>query len=765
MSETVNVQVPEVDLTACDEEPIHIPGCVQPHGILFVLKEPQLEILQVSDNTLSFLGIPPGDLLNNSLETFLDEGQINSLKESLSPEGWQSVNSIKLSVELPGKKQSFDGIIHRLDGFLILELEPALSKESLSFANFYHLMRSSISKLKAAANLDKLCHVIVKEVRKLTGFDRVMVYRFDPKEGHGTAIAEDKLESLSPYLGLRYPASDIPKQARKLYCSNWIRLIPDVAYQPVAMVPANNPLTNQPIDLSYSLLRSVSPTHIEYLQNMGVTASMSVSLIKDKKLWGLIACHHQSPKYVPYEVRTACEFIGQLMSLEIASKEEIEGTDYRIEAKSILAKLLEAMSAEDNFMDGLVQQPQILLNLVNASGAAVYFDEECTLAGETPPESEIKRLIEWVGRNYHQEVFYTDCLSNLYPEAEKFKDTASGLLALDLSKTQRNYVLWFRPEVIQTVDWGGNPNKPVEVESDWNVRLSPRKSFERWRETVRLKSLPWKQSEIEAALDLRNAIISIVLRKADELAKLNVELSRSNSDLDSFAYIASHDLKEPLRGIHNYASFLIEDYADKLDEEGVSKLKTLVRLTQRMEDLIDSLLYFSGMGRVDLSVEETDLNELVSHILEILKPRIEQAKIDISIPKPLPAIRCDWVRVGEVFNNLITNAIKYSDKLEKWIEIGFQEPPQPADRINQDQPIIFYVKDNGIGIRQKHLDIIFRIFKRLHAPDKYGGGTGAGLTIAKKIVERHGGEIWAESTFGQGSTFYFTLQSGIILRS
>ncbi len=303
---------------------------------------------------------------------------------------------------------------------MILELEPALSKESLSFANFYHLMISSISKLKAAANLDKLCQVIVKEVRKVTGFDRVMVYRFDPDEGHGTVIAEDKLESLSPYLGLRYPASDIPKQARRLYCSNWIRLIPDVAYQPVAIVPANNPLTNLPLDLSYSVLRSVSPTHIEYMQNMGVTASMSVSLIKDKKLWGLIACHHQSPKYVPYEVRTACEFLGQVMSLEIASKQESEGTDYRMKVKSLLAKLLEAMSAVENFMDGLVQQPQILLNLVSASGAAFYFDEECTLAGETPQESDIKRLIEWVGRNYHQEVFYTDCLSNLYPEAEKF---------------------------------------------------------------------------------------------------------------------------------------------------------------------------------------------------------------------------------------------------------------------------------------------------------------------------------------------------------
>ncbi|WP_017720187.1 ATP-binding protein [Kamptonema formosum] len=769
MSELVNVQVPEMDLTACDEEPIHIPGCVQPHGGLFVLKEPQLEILQVSNNTSSFLGISPQDLIGKTLDVFLDGAQVNCLKDSLSPAGLPSVSPIKLSVSLTDRQLNFDGAVHRNDdGTVILEIEPSLSKENLSFANLYHSIKSSIYTLKAAANLDSLCQVIVKEVRKLTGFDRVMLYRFDPGEGHGTVIAEDKLESLNPYLGLRYPASDIPKQARRLYCLNWIRLIPDIAYQPVEIVPANNPISNLPIDLSYSFLRSVSPIHIEYLQNMGVSASMSVSLIKDNKLWGLIACHHQSPKYVPYEVRTACEFIGQVMSLEIASKEESEDADYRIEAKSILAKFLEVMSAEENFITGAVKHQHILLNLVSAGGAAVYFDGECALAGVTPQESEVKHLIEWVNRTDSQDVFYTDSLPSLYPEAEKFKDAACGLLALSISKTQKNYVLWFRPEVLQTVEWGGNPNKLVGVGSDGSdarVRLSPRKSFDLWRETVRLKSFPWKQSEIDAAIEMRNAIISIVLRKADELAKLNVELSRSNSELDSFAYIASHDLKEPLRGIHNYSSFLIEDYADKLDEEGVSKLKTLVRLTQRMENLIDSLLYFSRVGRVDLSVEETDLNKLVSQIIEILKPRIEQAKVDIRIPISLPAIRCDRVRVGEVFNNLITNAIKYSDKPEKWIEIGFLEPQQATDRANPEQAIVFYVSDNGIGIRHKHLDTIFRIFKRLHAPDKYGGGTGAGLTIAKKIVERHGGEIWAESTFGQGSTFYFTLQSGIISRS
>jgi light-regulated signal transduction histidine kinase (bacteriophytochrome) len=223
-------------------------------------------------------------------------------------------------------------------------------------------------------------------------------------------------------------------------------------------------------------------------------------------------------------------------------------------------------------------------------------------------------------------------------------------------------------------------------------------------------------------------------------------------------------LKEPLRGIHNYSSFLLEDYANLLNEDGVSKLQTLVRLTQRMEDLIESLLHFSRLGRMELSMQKTNLNELVKNVIDILSISLKD-KVEICIPQPLPFVRCDRIQVNEVFTNLISNAIKYNDKADKWVEIGFldavdqlknKNTQSSEDKLNQG--IVFYVRDNGIGIREKHLNTIFRIFKRLHAPNKYGGGTGAGLTIAKKIVERHNGKIWVESKYGEGSTFYFTLQ-------
>jgi light-regulated signal transduction histidine kinase (bacteriophytochrome) len=281
--------------------------------------------------------------------------------------------------------------------------------------------------------------------------------------------------------------------------------------------------------------------------------------------------------------------------------------------------------------------------------------------------------------------------------------------------------------------------------------MSPRKSFQLWQERVQGCALPWKACEVEAVAELRSLIVGIVLRQAENLAAMNYELQRSNEELDSFAYIASHDLKEPLRGIHNYANFLMEDYAEVLTDDGVSKLETLVRLTQRMEDLINSLLYFSRIGRTELMRQSVDLDELVQQVIATLTITRPQSEIEFRIPRPLPCVKCDRAQVNELFTNLISNAIKYNDKPERWVEIGFF-----VEEGSVEHPT-FYIRDNGIGVPQEHQEKIFQIFRRLHGRDEFGGGTGVGLTIARKIVERHDGRIWVESIPTQGTTFYFTL--------
>jgi signal transduction histidine kinase len=268
--------------------------------------------------------------------------------------------------------------------------------------------------------------------------------------------------------------------------------------------------------------------------------------------------------------------------------------------------------------------------------------------------------------------------------------------------------------------------------------------------SLRLAKEDLEERVRERTLELRQELAER-LRAESELARSNEELQLSNKELDDFAYIASHDLKEPLRGIHNFSSFLLEDYADKLDEEGRSKLETLTRLTRRMEALIDSLLHYSRLGRVDLAIDRIDLNQVVEEVLESLGITLRQSGTEVRIPRPLPTVRADRARVGEIFHNLVVNAMKYNDKERKWIEIGSLDP-------EEGRPPVFYVRDNGIGIPERHFESVFRIFKRLHARDKFGGGTGAGLTIVRKIVERHSGKIWVESTPGEGTTFYFTLE-------
>ena len=289
-----------VNLTNCDREQIHIPGLIQPHGLLLVLQEPAFEILQVSNNAFKFLGLHTQELLGQELNVFLDEQQIKLIKECLE-EGFETVNPLKITIDTQqAATKKFDAIVHRSNQGIILELEPTAFVEDVSIFNLYRLTISRINRMRNAASLSELSQIIVQEVRKLTGFDRVMLYQFY-SDGSGSVIAENKQDHLEPFLGLCYPDSDIPKQAKKLYTVNPIRLIPDVNYQAVKIISDQNHLGSQPLDLSFSVLRSVSPMHIEYLQNMGVTASMSISIIKNKKLWGLIACHHYQPKYLSYE--------------------------------------------------------------------------------------------------------------------------------------------------------------------------------------------------------------------------------------------------------------------------------------------------------------------------------------------------------------------------------------------------------------------------------------------------------------------------------
>lgn len=747
----MDIEVSDRELASLDldRKPIHTSIEIQPHGVVLVLQEPDLKILQVSDNALSILGQTLENLLSKKLDELLDPFQLDRVKQGLMGENLDYINPTKIWIKKWGDEYAvFDGIFHRSDdNFLVLELEPATSQENIPFLSFYHLARASIKQLQDTSSIGDFCQIIVKEVRKVTGFDRVMLYKFDEDE-HGEVLAEDKLDALESYLGLHYPASDIPQPARQLFGSNSIRLIPDSQASPVRLFPQKNPLTNAPINLTHSILRSASPCHLEYLHNMGVGASLTISLIKDGKLWGLIACHHQTAKYISYELRKACEFLGRVIFSELSTREEAEDYDYQLQLSYVRSILVEYMSQEENFIDGLVKNQPNLLELASADGAAVCFGGDCTTLGKTPSEEDLKLLVKWLELNISEEVFYTDSLPRIYADAEAYKNVASGLLAIPISP--RNYVFWFRPEVIQTVNWGGDPGKAFETtREEGALRLSPRKSFELWKETVRLTSLPWKAVEVKAALELRKAIVKIVLRQADELAQLAQDLERSNAELKKFAYVASHDLQEPLNQVSNYVQLLEMRYNDRLDGDAKEFINFAVEGVSLMQTLIDDVLAYSKVDLQGIEYELTDSGEAMGRALSNLQGRIANCGAIVTHDR-LPTILADGTQLMQLFQNLIGNAIKFRSDRRPKIHIG-------AERL--EDAWLFSVADNGIGLDPQFADRIFVIFQRLHTRDEYPG-TGMGLAICKKIAECHRGRIWVESELGKGATFYFTIPVG-----
>jgi two-component system, chemotaxis family, sensor kinase Cph1 len=473
---------------------------------------------------------------------------------------------------------------------------------------------------------------------------------------------------------------------------------------------------------------------------------MSISILRDSELWGLISCHSKEPRRVPLQVRNACDFLTQIFSLQLEARENTALAEKRIRLRSVQARLLAYMAAEESFIDGLLNPPAELMHLVGAEGVAIVSGDFCWILGQTPSEQHIRKLAAWLSQHHPEDLFATDALSTLYPDARDYIDRASGLLSISISKVRASYVIWFRPEVVQTVKWGGDPSKPVRAEAG-APRLHPRRSFEIWKETVLGRSLPWDVSEIEAAGELRNAAVGIVLRRAEELAALSDELRRSNKELEAFSYSVSHDLRAPFRHIVGYSELLKKHEGSTLSERGLRYVDTIIESALTAGTLVDNLLSFSQMGRTTLKPRRFDASQMVREVKQSLAMEIGDRKIRWNIAN-LPAAIADPLLIRLVFENLMSNAVKYTrPRDEARIEVG---------SYRQNGEIVFFVRDNGVGFDMTYVDKLFGVFQRLHRMEDFEG-TGIGLANVRRIVERHGGRTWAEGAIDKGATFSFSL--------
>jgi chemotaxis family two-component system sensor kinase Cph1 len=501
----------QADLTNCEREPIHLAGSVQPHGALVLVREPGLVVEQASANTAAVFGIAAAALVGQPLAVLGDALAAEVARLAAAPLAEPAMVRVWAGAPL---RDGF-AAVHRMPGAgLVVEFEPVeppagVDAPRLDADVLAAALANAVQRFGAAASLGALFDAVAASFRELTGYDRVMVYRFDP-DGHGKVIAEARHARLESLLGHHYPASDIPAQARALYLRNRVRMLVDVDYVPQPLEPALHPATGAPLDMSMCHLRSMSPLHLQYLRNMGVTATLTASLVHGGKLWGLIAAHHYAPRCLHHPMRAAADLLSEVASTRIAAIENYAHVQVALMVRRLEQHLVEATSAEGDWRAALFRNPRLLLQPLEATGAVLFHAGETVVSGEVPTLPELRALLDWMRAQPEQpQPLAVNALAKLAPALASLAPTASGVLAVRLSARPGDYLVWLRKEQLHSVTWAGEPHHKTMAGND-PLQLSPRHSFAAWSEIVRGTAVPWTDSEVALAGAVGGALADLI---------------------------------------------------------------------------------------------------------------------------------------------------------------------------------------------------------------------------------------------------------------
>lgn len=632
----------EAVLTECDKEPIHIPGSIQPHGLLLVAHRRDLSVIGGAGDiegrlAARWIGQPLPDLLGcGTLKTILDE----------EPEG-----SIVLPNAAAGVSEKFTIVLHRSNDLVLAELEPAsldFSSISHSLIELDHLATS----FEKASDLKELCERAASAFRKLTGFDRVMIYRFLDDES-GVVIAEDRKEGLPTFLNHHFPATDIPRQARALYIRNRVRVIPTIDYR---SAPLRSPTENlSHLDLTDVGLRSVSPVHLQYLKNMGVAASASMSIVKDGILWGLVACHHLTPKPIPVDRRIQCRTLAGGLARQIRAKEEAEIFQDRVRLRGLEDTALAKLSFGEGNRTIFDTAGEYLRKILDADGFAAVQGKDVFFTGICPDTTEIQELTNGLRHLAHAQPFSSSNMATDFPEFEDKENKISGLLAVMVSTEIPTLMMWFRVEVLQVVNWAGNPHK--DISADPAAMLSPRHSFEAWSELVRGHAKPWSFTDMEAAGRMAGRMLeemqSVRLRQLNRELTLTIEENKKLIQQKEYLMQeVNHRVQNSLQLVSGFLQLQSRDIGDPVLAGHLNEAKRRLSAVA----LVHKRLYS------DKSVEVIELSRYLTELCNDFISSLETGWADQVSANFAPVlISADRaLNVGLILTELMTNAVKYA---------------------------------------------------------------------------------------------------------
>lgn len=707
-----------VDLLNCADEPIHVPGSIQPHGaLIFFTNAGAVE--GWSENAPATLGLSLE--LGSLVDTLGLHADVIELVGSYVDEPGDGGSTPSATAITVGNSE-YDCVVHAYQGRIIAEFE---SREVAAdtVAQFAIKAHSSIDRLRRQKSIDTLLETAVRQIREFTGFDRVMAYRFRPDDS-GDVVAEARRDDLTPYKGQRYPAGDIPPQARRLYTLNTLRMIADVTYDAVQLLGAEG---SPPLDLSFAVLRSVSPIHIEYLQNMGVGASMSVSIVVNGKLWGLIACHHMSPKRVPYSIRMAADVVAQVIASTVQGLESRRDAELVEQAAIVRSSLVESLLLEEDPLEALIVHADGMLGAAHAHAMVATQNGRVVCRGIEQATGEM--IVASLPRDAHNLVL-RQCGADWPEETRGSLGKWAGMLALPYDPPSNGWCVLLRHEQIEEVAWGGKPDKSEQV-GPMGERLTPRGSFEAWHETVRGCAHPWEHGVLtHARLTLGE------LARVSNSRRAELEATRGQ-----LLAMLGHDLRDPLHSI-NMAGMVLE----KTDagNKGGTLGRRIQSSSNRMQRMIGQVLDMSRIDRgmeLGLALEPVDLGPLLLDMVE--EARLAYPTIVYELQTACPAVvMADGGRLGQVVSNLLSNARHHG------------EPNRPIEvRLRCDgNHAVVEVANAGAAIPPDIEASLFNPFKRgsLNNP-RNRTGMGLGLYIAQQIVREHQGEIAYRHEDGAGS--------------